>query len=290
MAITPLPEAPLISHVMEPHSGLDAFHNAVRSMRTDVRQAGRLAWRFFVRDTAAGYRQSLLGYVWLVFPPLANTVVWVFLDSQEVIQINSGKVAYPLFVLSGAILWAAFNGSVMSMLGVVNSARGLLAKVNFPHESLVYSAFLTSAVDALIASVLLLPAVLMFDPHWRPEMLLFAVALFGSLMVGTTIGLLLLPIGVLYSDVSRAVQLVLRFGFFVSPVIFQVPRTGLARSIMLLNPITPIIVSGRSWLTGSAEAMPRAFIGVVVACFFLFAIGLLVYKVAVPHLVERLGT
>ncbi len=289
MAITSLPDPPLITHVMEPHSGLDAFHTAVKSMTTDRRQAGRLAWRFFVRDTVAGYRQSLLGYLWLVFPPLANTLVWVFLDSQKVIEVNSGDVAYPLFVLSGAILWTAFNGSVMSMLNVVNSARGLIAKVNFPHESLVYAAFLTSAVDGLIASALLVPAVLLFDGHWQPEMLLFALALFGSLIVGSTIGLLLLPIGVLYSDVTRAIQLALRFGFFVSPVIFQLPRTGMARTIMLLNPITPVIVSGRSWLTGSAEAMPSAFTGVVVVCLVLSAAGLLVYKVAVPHLVERLG-
>lgn len=282
--------AVLTTHVMEPHSGLDAFHDAFDSMKTEFPQATRLAWRFFMRDTAAGYRQSLLGYMWLILPPLANTLVWVFLDSQKVIDVNSGSVPYALFVLSGAILWTAFNASVMAMLNVVNSARGLLAKVNFPHESLIYSAILTSIADALIASTLVIPTVLLFDAGWRPLMPLFIVALIGTLVLGVTIGLLLLPIAVLYSDVSRAIQLVLRFGFFVTPVIFQLPPSGTARELMLLNPVTPIIVSGRSWLTGSSESMPLAFSIIVGACLLLFLFGLLVYKVAVPHLIERLGS
>jgi lipopolysaccharide transport system permease protein len=227
--------------------------------------------------------------MWLIFPPLANTLVWVFLDSQKVIEVDSGTVPYPLFVLSGAILWTAFNASVMAMLGVVNSARGLLAKMNFPHESLVYSALLAGVVDALIASTLLIPAIFIFGSGWRAEMPLFVLALMGTIIVGATIGLLMLPIAVLYGDVSRAIQLALRFGFFVTPVIFQLPAEGIARKLMLLNPVTPLIVSGRSWLTGSGEAMPMAFFAVVGASLVLFCFGMLVYKVAVPHLIERLG-
>ena len=283
------PRPALTTHVMEPHSGLDAFHDAFASIRTEFPQARRLAWRFFMRDTAAGYRQSLLGYLWLVLPPLANTLVWVFLDSQKVIEVDSGSVPYALFVLSGAILWTAFNASVMAMLNVVNSARNLLAKVNFPHESLIYSAILTSITDALIASTLVIPTLIFFDAGWQPLMPLFIIALMGTLVLGATIGLLLLPIAVLYSDVSRAIQLVLRFGFFVTPVIFQLPASGSARSLMLLNPVTPIIVSGRAWLTGTAESMPLAFSIIIGSCLFLFLLGLLVYKVAVPHLIERLG-
>ena len=29
-----------------------------------------LAWRLFVRDTSAQYRQSVLGYLWVFIPPL----------------------------------------------------------------------------------------------------------------------------------------------------------------------------------------------------------------------------
>ena len=61
----------------------------------------------FVRDTKAAYRQSLLGYLWIILPPGANTLVWVFLNSQNIVKIDSGAVPYALFVLTGTVLWGA---------------------------------------------------------------------------------------------------------------------------------------------------------------------------------------
>ena len=64
-----------------------------------------LAWRMFLRDTRATYRQSFLGYFWLLLPALANTLVWVFLNGAKVVNIDSGDVPYPLFVFTGTVLW-----------------------------------------------------------------------------------------------------------------------------------------------------------------------------------------
>ena len=275
--------------VITPHSGLAGFSNALSSLLTAFRPARQLAWRFFLRDTQADHRQSLLGYAWLVMVPLANTLVWVFLNNQNVINIATGSVPYPIFVLSGTILWTAFNGSLMSMLTVVNSARGMLAKVNFPHEALPYAAFLKSSVDALIASMLLVPALLIYQVPLNPSMLLYPVALVASLLLGCGFGLIALPLAALYPDIGRIVQLGLRFGFFLTPVIFPLPADGFARKLMLLNPVTPAIVSGRAWLTGSGEAMPTAFTVTMLACIALIATALVFYKISVPHLIERLG-
>lgn len=280
----------MIERVITPHSGLDAFRTAIASLTGNFPQARSLAWRFFLRDTRADYRQSLLGYFWLVVPALANALIWVFLNSQKVIRIDSGDVPYPVFVMTGTILWTAFNASLMAMLGVVNGARSFLGKVNFPHESLVYAAFLKALVDAFIASLVLVPTLLIFRIPAQPSMLLFPVALFASLLLGTTLGLLAVPIAALYSDIGRGVQLILRFGLFLTPVIFPLPAAGLARKLMLLNPATPIVVTGRAWLAGSGEAMPTAFLIVVLSSLFLLSLSLVFYKVTLPHLIERLST
>lgn len=289
-----LPHSPNVSllpiRVITPHAGLDAFKIAARSLFTGFAQARRLAWRFFLRDTSAEHRQSLLGYVWLLFPPLANTLIWVFLTGQNVIAIDTGSVAYPVFVLTGTILWAAFNGSLVSMLGIVGGARGLLAKVNFPHEALVYAVFLKVFMDAAIACVLLVPALLLYRVPIQPSMLLFVVALLASISAGSALGLIALPLAALYTDVGRVVQLVLRFGFFLTPVVFPLPAAGFGRQVMLLNPATPIIVSGRAWLTGAGNEMPGAFMAVAAGSLVLIAIGLTFYKVALPHLIERLSS
>ena len=276
--------------VIVPHSGIDGFRFALRSLWTGFPRARELGWRFFLRDLRAAHRQSLLGFFWIILPPVANTLVWVFLNKSDVVQIDSGAVPYPVFVLTGTVLWAAFNGAIMATMGVVGMARGMLSKVNFPHESLVYAAFLKSLVDAVIPAVLLVPALLVYRIPFHGEMLMFPVALLATLLLGLAIGLILVPVASLYTDVSRGAQLALRFGFFVTPVIFPLPAAGLARSLMSLNPCTSLITSGRSWLAGSGEVMPATFTAVFAASLILIAIGLLFLKVALPHLIERLNS
>lgn len=279
----------MVVRVITPQSGLHAFRIAAQKLRTDIGNAGNLAWRLFVRDTSAEHRQSLLGYVWLLLPVLANTLTWVFLNTQGIVEIDSGSVPYPLFVLSGVVLWTAFNGAVMSMLGVVSKARGVLSKVSFPHEALVYAAMLQSLLDAAIAALVLIPTIILFGTGWSAEMLLYPVALAGCLVLGWSIGLLVVPIAALYGDVSRAVQLALRFGFFLTPVIFPTPAAGVARSVMLLNPVTPLIATGRSWLTNSGEIMPVGFMAATGGGILVFCFGILVFKVALPYIIERIA-
>jgi lipopolysaccharide transport system permease protein len=279
----------LRTRIITPASGLSLFGDAARDLVSAFPAARELAWRLFLRDTRADHRQSLLGYFWLVVPALASTLTWVFLNGQKVINIETGDIAYPLFVLAGTILWTAFNTAVMAMLGVVGAARGILAKVNFPHEALVYSGMLKSALDALLAMLLVFPAAALFGAPWTVRMVGFPIALFACLTLGWALGLLFLPIAALYSDVSRAIQLVLRFGFFLTPVIFMMPSTGIGRRIMLLNPVTPLIVSGRTWLAGSGDVLATGFFVVFASSLAVILFGLVFYKVALPQLIERLS-
>jgi lipopolysaccharide transport system permease protein len=282
--------SPLPVRVITPQAGLAGFREAFLSLFTAWTTAGPLAWRFFLRDTRAAHRQSLLGYFWVILPPLANTLVWVFLNNGDVVRIDSGNVPYPIFVLAGTILWASFNGSLVAMLGTINDGKGLLSKINFPQESLVYKSFLKSLVEGGIPALLLIPAIFFYGIGWHIGILLFPLSVIASLLLGSAIGLILAPITALYHDVSRGMQLILRFGFFLTPVIFPLPAAGMPRLLMLINPVTPILVSGRAWLTGSGEAMPVAFLVVVMICLALLAFGLVIYKVVLPTLIERLSS
>jgi lipopolysaccharide transport system permease protein len=279
----------LALRIITPESGLHALRLSAGKLITEFPAAFHLASRLFVRDTSAEHRQSLLGYTWLVAPVLGNTVVWVFLNSQNVISINSGSVPYALFVLSGVVLWTAFNGAVMAMLGVVSTARGVLSKVSFPHEALVYSGMLRSLLDAALAALVLIPAMFFLGATWSRANFLYPVALLACLVLGWSLGLLFVPIAALYGDISRAIQLALRFGFFLTPVVFPVPSSGVARQFMQVNPVTPLIASGRSWLTGSPEVMPAGFALCTAGAVILFCVGLVLYKVALPYVIERVA-
>jgi len=286
----PNPSIDLPVRIITPHSGMEAFVDAISSIFRNFSRSRDLAWRLLVRDTRATYRQSLLGYVWLLLPPLATVFVWVFLSKQDLVHTNTGHVPYPLFVMTGTMLWTAFNSSVMAMQGLMGQARGSLSKVNFPHEALIMAAFGKSLLDSVPPVMLLVPALLLYGSAFNLEMLLFPVGFLVIILMGSALGLIFVPIGALYGDVGRTIQFALRFGFFLTPVVYALPKSGLTRTLMLCNPVTAPLVSSRAWLVGGEAPLVTEMILVCVASLLILGSATVAFKVAMPYVIERMNS
>ena len=279
----------LPERIITPHEGVDAFWDAIRSTMRDWTLTRALAWRMFLRDTRATYRQSFLGYVWLLLPALANTLVWVFLNGAKVVNIDSGDVPYPLFVFTGTVLWTAFNGSLVGGMSIIEDARGTLAKVNLPHESLVLAAFGKSLLNTAATAVFIIPFLLVYHVEFRTSMLLFPLGILATMLCGTALGLIVLQFTALFNDLNRAIHLGLRFGFFLTPVIFPVPQSGWGRHLMMINPATSLFVTSRSWLIGGEPPLYVAFGIVTCASILLLLMAVITLKVSLPHIIERIS-
>lgn len=286
-AVNPNPELPV--RVITPHDGADAFRCAISSMVRDWPFTRDLAWRLFLRDTRAQFRGSFLGWFWIVVPTLANSLVWMFLSGSDVIQIQTGSVPYPVFVFTGNLLWTAFNSCLVGGLGILSEAQGTLGKVSFPHETLVLVVFLKSLLTVLVTAFGLPLFLFLYPMTLQPSMLLFPVGVLATMVCGLSLGLITVPVAALFSDISRAINLGLRFLFFLTPVIFPLPATGMARSLMLWNPATSLIVASRSWLLGGETVELGATCIVFAGSMLLFVFGLLALKVAMPHIIERMA-
>ena len=95
-----------------PNSNKTAFWSSLIAMINDIRPAHELAFRLFIRDLKSQYRQSFLGFIWVLVPPLLTAGLWVFLNNNKIINVAETKIPYPLFVMIGTILWQVFAESV----------------------------------------------------------------------------------------------------------------------------------------------------------------------------------
>lgn len=280
---------PLKTRIISAHDGLDAFRYSINSLRQNWPLTKHLAWRIFVRDTQAMFRMSFLGYFWLIVPALASTFVWVFLSASEVVKIDTGNVPYPIFVFVGTWLWTAFNCSLVSALGVVDEAKSTLSKVNFPLESILLAGFGKNLLTVAITGLGLLPFLIIYPIDFRVTMLLFPIELMMLMTAGMSVGLFFVPIAALFSDLSRGIHLGLRFFFFVTPVVYPIPLTGLTKTVIMLNPLSSMIVTSRWSLVGGEEPQIWLFILFSALSFAILFVALLATKVALPHILERLG-
>jgi len=275
--------------VYTPDSSLTSPAAMLRDMFRDLHAGRQLAWRLAVRDIRAQYRQAFLGILWAFILPLANTVTWIFLNKAGIISVGETDIPYPLYVFTGAMLWAVLIDSINAPLAQTNSARAMLAKLNFPREALIVSGIYQTLFNTAIKIGLLLAAVTIMgiNPGWG--LLLFPLAIVSLLLVGTAIGLLITPVGMLYTDVGRGLQLLMQFLMYLSPVVFPMPKDGWAATLFQWNPLTPVIVTARDWLTGVAPAMLPQFLLVNAAALLLLLVVWVVYRLAMPILIERMS-
>lgn len=257
-------------------------------MRSDLRVAPAVAWRLFLHGLRADYRQTLLGYAWVLLPPLATTAMWVYLHSAKVFAVGPTDTPYPLYVLSGTLLWQVFAEALQSPLQQLASARGILTRSRTPHEALLLAGIYGVLFNFAVRAATLLPVFAWLGVHWSWAMLLAPLGVAALLMLGFAIGLLLAPVGLLYKDVSRGLALVLGFWFFLTPVIYPPPASGLASLTATLNPVSPLLVTTRRWLTSGGPGVEGGVAEVTALALVLFAVAWIGYRLARPHLVARL--
>jgi lipopolysaccharide transport system permease protein len=109
-------------------------------------------------------------------------------------------------------------------------------------------------------------------------------------MAGTVLGLAFAPIGVLYSDVAKAIPLLMQFLMYLTPVVFAMPQEGFSAKVFQLNPLTPIILTARDWLTGQNPDYLGHFVVVNLIIIFLLFTFWIVFRLAMPIIIERMGS
>ena len=258
-------------------------------MFKDLRLSRELACQLALRDIRAQYRQAALGLLWAFILPLANTLTWIFLSGSGIVNIKDTNLPYPVYVFTGTMLWAIFMDAVNAPLQQTIAAKPMLAKINFPRESLVISGILQTLFNGIIKITLLLAALAFMGIKPGSALMIFPLGVFSLIMTGTALGLLITPVGVLYSDIGKALPFLMQFLMYLTPVVFPMPKGGLSAVIYNLNPLTPLIVNSRNWLTGSPAEFMSSFLLVNVGVFLLLVVVWVIYRTAMPILIERMS-
>ncbi|MGQ3685778.1 MAG: ABC transporter permease [Candidatus Loosdrechtia sp.] len=276
--------------IYTPDSSLRSPLKMIREMFADLAASRELSWRLAVRDICAHYRQAFLGILWAFIQPLANTLTWIFLSSSGIVVMRETVLPYTVYVFTGTMLWAILMDSMNSPLRQINAAKGMLSKLNFPREALIISGIYQALFNATIKIILLLGALLILGiyPGW--SLLLFPFGVLSLVLIGTSIGLLILPVGMLYTDIGRALPLMMQFLMYVTPVVFPMPKEGWAANLFRINPLTPIILTTRDWLTNFPPEYLGYFVSVNIISILLLLIVWVIYRLSMPILIERMSS
>ena len=276
--------------VYTPQSPLTQPRQMARDMVSDLRAAHELAWRLAVRDLNAQYRQTLLGFAWVLLVPLGHALIWILLAAGGLLGIGQTAMPYPVFVLAGTMLWAIFAEAVYAPLHTVGSARDVLVRICFPREALVLSGLLQVAFNAMIKVAIVALVLVLFDVLPGSGALWVPLGIAVLILAGTAIGLLLLPFGLLYADVGRILPFAMQGLMYLTPVVYPIPHDGMARTLLLLNPVTAPLEATRQWLTAGSPDLLAAVIMTGAGSLLAMLALWVVYRLAMPIVIERMST
>jgi len=248
--------------------------------RRDLLRA--LSWR----EIRIKYKQSVMGMLWAILMPAVIVFAGVLVRYGFALVSGSPlRLADVMSVSVRAVPWAFFVSSIrFGMTSLVGNST-LVTKIYFPREILPLAAVVSQFVDFAIAGALL-TIVLAVARVGVSEHLLW-VPVLAVLLVLMTAGLaLVLAAGSLFfRDVKYLVEVILTFAIFFTPVFYEASMFGRWSSLLMLNPITPLLEGFANVIV--RHTPPPAALGYSAAMALLaFFGGLHVFQRVEPYFAE----
>ena len=260
-----------------------------RMMWRDLLASRELAWRLMVRDISAQYRQSFLGILWAFLPPIAMAAGFTLASEANVISIGETDIPYPAYVMFSTALWQTFVEALSSPVQAVIVAKPMLARVNFPREAIILAKLGEIGFNFGIKLILIISLFFWFRVPVSWSVLLAPVALIHLVMLGTLVGVLLAPLGVLYQDVTKSLNMITSFWLFITPVVYPIPKEGLFGRLVAFNPVTPLLVTTRELATTGVISNPEGFWLVSGLTFVGLLLTWVTFRIAMPYVIERVS-
>jgi ABC-2 type transport system permease protein len=196
------------------------------------------------RELKVRYKGSVLGFVWSLLNPLLYLVVFYFVFQ---VFLGSGIPSFPIFLLSGLLVWNLFVGSLPPATGSIIDNGSLVKKVWFPREILPIASVGAALVHFCLQSLVLFAAIAIvrYPLPWGYVWLVLP-ALVTLLVLTAALGVLLSAVSVYARDIRHLLDLVLLAWFWMTPIVYPYElvagKLGANSWVALLNPMTPIVL------------------------------------------------
>ena len=230
------------------------------------------------------YRRSVLGILWTVLNPLLNMLVMAFVFGN--FFKNDISMDYPVYVLSGNIVFSLMRASTTSSLTCMVGNYDLLTKTRIPYAVFPISNVLSSTVNfgfSLVALVIVMlvrmSAGVTF--HWTMILIIFAW-LPAILFFSAGISFILSVVYVRFRDIKHLYSVFLTLWMYSTPDFYSLDKMNLDKSYltaMSFNPMLHYLQSFRDLVNGTIPSGKEFLIcyGVGLGCLGL---GYLIFRLS----------
>ncbi len=272
--------------VYEPNRHLKQGIRIWKEMGAELFESRELVWRLFVRNLMARYKQTALGYVWIVLTPAVAIGTFMVLHRAGVFQVGELSMPYPLFALMGLTVWQLFATGLSCGCQSLVGAGDMIAKINFPRETLVFAAMAQALFEFAVKYGLILLGCWLWG--WRPSwgIVLFPLAALPLFVLTVGLSLMLALLNGVIRDTANAVALITTFLMFLTPVFYPVPPEK--GWVFQLNPLTPLVEAPRRLAVTGTLGDGAGFVSASGLAVLVFLLAWRVFHLVETKIPERM--
>jgi ABC-2 type transport system permease protein len=239
--------------------------NPVTALVTPVKRvvaSHELLWNLTLRELRTKYRKSVLGWTWSMMNPLATVAIYTFVfgylfKAQAPVGANSELQVFTLYLLCGLLPWNFFMLVTGTGMQSMLANAGLVKKVAFPREVLVFANSLHGIVQFSIEMGLLTVTLLIAGNIFLPWLPVVVLQMLLLALFGTGLALGLAAVNVYFRDLGYLWQIFSQVWFFATPIVYtpdliegRVP--GWVEAILNFNPMAVFVQGFRRSMYDSA--------------------------------------
>lgn len=237
------------------------------------------------RNIITQYKQTILGPLWIIIPPVLTTLVFTVIFGN-IANISTDGLPKPLFYMAGIITWNYFSTALTSTSNSLAGNAGIFGKVYFPRIMIPLATIISSLVRYFIQLILFIGFMgyflinnpksieIQFQLLWLLPVLIIIMGL-----QGLGFGLLFSALTAKYRDIRFLIGFGVRLLMYASPVIFplsMVPEKY--KWIILANPMSAVIESFRYIFLGVGQISSNAILYSTSFTGTLLVLGLLIFN------------
>ncbi len=236
------------------------------------------------------YRNSFLGIFWTFLQPLLTTMVLVFIFGTIFGKSSDGVVCYPVFLLTGRLLYEFFTQSTKRAMRSIRNSASVIKKVYVPKYIYPLANVMSNFVTFII-SLLVLVVVMGFfliqgnypDLRLSWYILLSVVPILILCILCLGVGLVLSVLNVFFKDIEYIYEVICMMLFYATPIMYKLDTisnsgmSGAVLQILKLNPLYSIIEMFRSSVLYCEMWDWRYFAYALGSSLVILVIGLVIF-------------
>jgi len=231
-----------------------------------------LLFMFIWRDFKTAYKQTALGFLWVVLQPVLMMAVYIVVFSR-IARIPTEGVPPAVFFLCGITLWNYFTHCLNRTANTFVQNSNIFGKIYFPRLITPLSKTLSGLINLSVQFALLIAVILYFvytgqGIHMTGYLLMVPVLVILTGCLGLGTGLIISSLTVTYRDLMFVVSFGVQLLMFASAVFYPVsiiPEDY--RSFILWNPMVHILEAFRYAMVGAGA---HSLTGLLYASTFAF--------------------